>query len=112
MPSFSNPVVPVFVQGFVLGLGLIVAIGAQNAFLLRQGLRREHVGAVVLFCALADAALITAGVFGMARALGARPQLARAMAMDGAAFLEGYGWQAFQRMRHAGSLRAAAGGEA
>jgi hypothetical protein len=46
---------PVFVQGLALSLGLIVAIGAQNAFVLRQGLRREHVGSVVLFCALADA---------------------------------------------------------
>src|SRR3990167_5617939 len=52
---------PVFMQGLVLCLGLIVAIGAQNAFVLRQGLRREHVGSVVLFCALADAVLITAG---------------------------------------------------
>ena len=110
--DLSMPVAPVFLQGFVLGLGLIVAIGAQNAFVLRQGLRREHVAAVVLFCALADAALITAGVFGMARALGDRPQLARALALAGAAFLAWYGWQAFQRMRHAGSLQAAAGGEA
>lgn len=56
----------VFIQGLVLCLGLIVAIGAQNAFVLRQGLRREHVGSVVLFCALADAVFITAGVLGMA----------------------------------------------
>ena len=110
--TIAGPIAPVFAQGFVLGLGLIVAIGAQNAFVLRQGLRREHVAAVVLFCALADAALITAGVFGMARALGDRPQLARALALAGAVFLAGYGWQAFQRMRHAGSLLAAAGGEA
>ncbi|MFZ2987770.1 LysE/ArgO family amino acid transporter, partial [Ideonella sp.] len=53
---------PVFIQGLLLSLGLIVAIGAQNAFVLRQGLRREHVGSVVLFCALADAVLIAAGV--------------------------------------------------
>src|SRR3990167_3472186 len=69
---------PVFMQGLVLCLGLIVAIGAQNAFVLRQGLRREHVGSVVLFCALADAVLITAGVLGMAQALGERPGPARA----------------------------------
>jgi L-lysine exporter family protein LysE/ArgO len=115
MSSFfttAGPIAPAFLQGLFLGLGLIVAIGAQNAFVLRQGLRREHVGAVVLFCALADAALITAGVFGMARALGERPQLARALALAGAAFLAGYGWQAFQRMRRAGSLQAAPGGEA
>ncbi|UQV47296.1 LysE family transporter [Janthinobacterium lividum] len=63
----------VYLQGMTLGLGLIVAIGSQNAFVLRQGLRREHVGAIVLFCALADAALIAAGVLGMAHALGQRP---------------------------------------
>jgi len=112
LSTAAGPVAPAFLQGLFLGLGLIVAIGAQNAFVLRQGLRREHVGAVVLFCALADAALITAGVFGMARALGDHPQLARALALAGAAFLAWYGWQAFQRMRHAGSLQAAAGGEA
>ena len=61
---------PVFIQGLALSFGLIVAIGAQNAFVLRQGLRREHVGSVVLFCAAADAILIMAGVFGMAQALG------------------------------------------
>ena len=83
-----------FVQGLALSLGLIVAIGAQNAFVLRQGLRREHVGSVVLFCAVADAVLIAAGVLGMARALGASPGLARALALAGAAFLAAYGVQA------------------
>ncbi len=115
MPFLSNatgPVAPVFLQGFALGLGLIVAIGAQNAFVLRQGLRREHVGAVVVFCALADALLITGGVFGMAQELGDRPQLARALALAGAAFLAWYGWKAFARMRQAGSLLAAAGDQA
>lgn len=103
-------VLPVFGQGLVLSLGLIVAIGAQNAFVLRQGLRREHVAPVVLFCALADAVLITAGVLGMAQALGERPGLARAMAMAGAAFLAWYGWQALRRARHASQLQAAEGG--
>ena len=51
-------------SGFLLGLSLIVAIGAQNAFVLRQGLRREHVFAVCLACALSDAVLITIGVAG------------------------------------------------
>ena len=103
-------IAPVFVQGIVLGLGLIVAIGAQNAFVLRQGLRREHVGTVVLFCAVADALLIIAGVFGMAQALGERPGLARAMALAGAAFLAVYGWRALQRARHSSQLTAAEGG--
>jgi L-lysine exporter family protein LysE/ArgO len=98
---------PVFFQGLALSLGLIVAIGAQNAFVLRQGLRREHVGSVVLFCAVADAALITAGVLGMAQALGERPGLARALALAGAAFLAFYGWQALGRARQSHQLRAA-----
>ena len=86
LSTSAGPVAPVFLQGFALGLGLIVAIGAQNAFVLRQGLRREHVATVVGFCALMDAALIIAGVFGMARALGDRPQIARVLALAGAAY--------------------------
>jgi L-lysine exporter family protein LysE/ArgO len=101
---------PVFVQGLALSLGLIVAIGAQNAFVLRQGLRREHVGSVVLFCALADAVLIAAGVLGMAQALGQNPGLTRALALAGAVFLAAYGVQALQRARHAHQLTAAAAG--
>lgn len=95
---------PVFAQGLFLGLGLIVAIGAQNAFVLRQGLRREHVGSVVAFCALADAVLIMVGVFGMAQALGNRPMLARGLALGGAAFLAVYGWRALQRARQISAL--------
>jgi L-lysine exporter family protein LysE/ArgO len=102
---------PVYLQGFALGFGLIVAIGAQNAFVLRQGLRREHVASVVLFCAVADALLITAGVFGMAQAIGDRPGLARALALCGALFLAWYGWKALQRVRRVESLQAAHGGE-
>lgn len=107
--SFAQ-ILPVFVQGLLLSLGLIVAIGAQNAFVLRQGLRREHVLPVVAFCALADAVLITAGVLGMAQALGRHPALAQAMALAGAAFLAWYGWQALQRARRASQLQAADGG--
>ncbi len=101
---------PVFVQGLALSLGLIVAIGAQNAFVLRQGLHREHVGSVVLFCAVADAVLIAAGVLGMAQALGQSPGLARALALAGALFLAVYGWQALRRARQAHQLNAAEGG--
>ncbi len=101
---------PAFAQGLALGFGLIVAIGAQNAFVLRQGLRREHVGSVVLFCAAADALLITAGVLGMAQALGERPGLARALALAGAAFLAAYGVQALRRARRSQTLQAGSGG--
>ena len=103
-------VFPVFVQGLALSLGLIVAIGAQNAFVLRQGLRREHVGSVVLFCAVADAVLIAAGVLGMAQALGQNPGMTRALALAGAIFLAVYGWQALSRARQAHRLNAAEGG--
>jgi L-lysine exporter family protein LysE/ArgO len=102
-------VFPVFLQGLLLGFGLIVAIGAQNAFVLRQGLRREHVGSVVLFCALADAVLITAGVLGMGQALGQSPLLARSLALAGALFLAVYGWRALQRARAPNRLEAASG---
>jgi L-lysine exporter family protein LysE/ArgO len=100
---------PVFMQGLVLSFGLIVAIGAQNAFVLRQGLRREHVASVVLFCALADAVLMGAGVFGMAQALGDRPHFALALALVGALFLAWYGWKAILRVRYAGQLQVAPG---
>ena len=110
--THSASFLPAFVQGLVLSLGLIVAIGAQNAFVLRQGLRREHVGPVVLFCAVADAVLITAGVLGMAQALGDRRLLAQALAVGGSVFLAHYGWQALRRARQANRLQASAGGEA
>ena len=87
----------VFLQGLALSLGLIVAIGAQNAFVLRQGLRREHVASVVFFCAITDALLIAAGVLGMAQALGERPMVAHALALAGAVFLAAYGWNALCR---------------
>ncbi|MGD9864858.1 MAG: LysE/ArgO family amino acid transporter [Pseudodonghicola sp.] len=77
--------------GFALGFSLILAIGAQNAFVLRQGLRREHVLAVVLTCALSDAVLIAAGVTGMGRLAQAAPWFAPLMRFGGAAFLIWYG---------------------
>ena len=78
-PDLIAQALPVLAQAMALSFGLIVAIGAQNAFVLRQGLRREHVGAVVLFCAAADAVLIAAGVLGMAQAIGEHPGVARAL---------------------------------
>ena len=98
---------PVFIHGLALSLGLIVAIGAQNAFVLRQGLRREQVGPVVLFCAVADGVLIAAGVLGMAQALAGRPGLARALACAGAVFLATYGVRALGRARKPHALHAA-----
>jgi L-lysine exporter family protein LysE/ArgO len=77
--------------GMGLGLSLIIAIGAQNAFVLRQGLRREHVLAVVLICAVSDAVLIIAGVAGGGALFTALPWLVEVVRWIGAAFLLAYG---------------------
>jgi L-lysine exporter family protein LysE/ArgO len=77
--------------GFSLSLGLILAIGAQNAFVLRQGLRREHVLAVCLFCGLSDALLIGLGVAGFGAVTAAAPVVADVMLWAGVAFLVWYG---------------------
>ncbi|MBQ1052411.1 amino acid transporter [Micromonospora sp. C51] len=78
------------VAGFSLSIALIVAIGAQNAFVLRQGLRREHVVPVVLTCALSDALLIGVGIAGVGSIVAGRPVLLTAIRWGGAAFLLGY----------------------
>jgi L-lysine exporter family protein LysE/ArgO len=83
--------------GFVTGLSLIVAIGAQNAFVLRQGLRREYVLPVVLICSAADAALIGAGIAGVGALLAAHPVAVDVTRYGGAAFLAGYGLLAARR---------------
>jgi L-lysine exporter family protein LysE/ArgO len=98
------PVSSSFITGFGLCLGLIVAIGAQNAFVLRQGLRREHVLPIVVFCFIADALLITLGVAGMARLIAAHPMVATAFAAGGAAFLLAYGARAAARALRPGSM--------
>lgn len=99
-----------YLSGFALSAALIVAIGAQNLFVLRQGLRREHVGAIVLFCAAADSILIAAGVAGVGAFLAALPQLTRALSLGGAAFLGWYGVAALRRMAAPGSVNVTGGG--
>lgn len=93
-----------FLNGFGLSLSLIVAVGAQNAFLLRQGLRREHVGPLVVFCALSDAVLMAVGVFGFGYLNTKVPLFAPMMIWLGAIFVFVYGIMSFRR--------AWAGGEA
>ncbi|CAM5776824.1 amino acid transporter [Labrys miyagiensis] len=83
-------------SGFLLGLSMIVAIGAQNAFVLRQGLRREHVFAVCLACALSDAVLITAGISGFGLVGVAVPWIEPVMRYGGALFLAAYGLRSFR----------------
>ncbi|WP_141456181.1 LysE/ArgO family amino acid transporter [Pseudoxanthomonas sp. z9] len=99
--------------GFVAGAGLIMAIGAQNAFVLRQGLQRRHVGLVVLTCMFGDILLIACGVAGIGALARQWPALLEALRYGGAAFLGVYGWLAARRAWHGmGSLSPSAGGEA
>lgn len=100
------PLLSAFANGFALSAALIVAIGAQNAFVLRQGLRREHVGPVVLFCAAVDALLIAAGVAGLGTLIGAAPALTGALTLGGALFLGWYGLSALRRALRPGALAA------
>lgn len=95
--------------GMALSATLIVAIGAQNAFVLRQGLRREHVLAIVMFCAVADLLLIGAGVAGLARMLGDAPRFTVALTVGGALFLSWYGAKALGNAFRPRALRAASG---
>lgn len=85
------PAASVFAAGVGLGASLIIAIGAQNAFVLRQGIRRDHVFAVVVTCVLCDWALIAAGAAGFGALIGAFPFVTRVAAWAGAAFLVAYG---------------------
>jgi L-lysine exporter family protein LysE/ArgO len=85
------------VVGFLTAMTLIVAVGAQNAFVLRQGIRREHVAAVVAVCAVSDVVLIAAGVVGFGALIAAYPGIVGLTRIGGAAFLMGYGLMAARR---------------
>jgi L-lysine exporter family protein LysE/ArgO len=98
-----------FLAGLGLGLSLIVAIGAQNAFVLRQGIRREHVLAVVVICALSDAVLILAGVAGLGFLIERMPWLVVIAQWLGAAFLLTYGLLAARRALRGTDLGLSAG---
>ncbi|MFK4000655.1 LysE/ArgO family amino acid transporter [Psychrobacter namhaensis] len=82
-----------YLSGFLLGLSLIIAIGSQNAFVLKQGLKREHIFFVCLFCAVSDAFLITAGVGGFGVVTVRYPQVVDIAKFAGVVFLLGYGLQ-------------------
>lgn len=104
------PLLTTAIAGFTFGLGLIVAIGAQNAFVLRQGLRREHVGAVVAVCAVSDLALIAAGAAGLGAIVAAHPRVLVAVTVLGAGVLLWYGISAARRaVRGSGELVADTG---
>lgn len=109
MASMTNIFTPFF-SGFLLSAALIMAIGAQNLFVLRQGLKREHVGPVILFCGSADALLIAAGVAGVGAFLTAIPQLTFFLTIGGAAFLGWYGIKALRRMAAPEAMAVASNG--
>ena len=83
--------------GFLASLTLIAAIGAQNAFVLRQGIRREHVVPVVALCTVSDMVLIAAGIAGIGALVAAHPEAIDVATYGGAAFLLGYGLLAARR---------------
>lgn len=94
--------------GMLTGLSLIVAIGAQNAFVLRQGLTKRHVGLVVAICAISDALLILAGVAGVGALVTGNPWLLTALKWVGAIYLVGYGLRSLWSARHPSGLDPAA----
>ncbi|MFD8912481.1 LysE/ArgO family amino acid transporter [Streptomyces sp. NPDC059575] len=98
--------------GFGTGLSLIVAIGAQNAFVLRQGIRRDAILAVIGICALSDAALIALGVGGIGALVTAWPDAVRAVGVIGGLFLIGYGVLAARRVVRPGTAGLRAEGDA
>jgi L-lysine exporter family protein LysE/ArgO len=92
------------ISGFALGGGLIVAIGAQNAFVIRQGVLNQHVFWVCFFCSVSDAILIWGGTYGLGIILKSVPLLIPVMTYGGAAFLIWYGIKAARRVMHPEAL--------
>ena len=101
MPLFAP-----FVSGLLLGASLIIAIGAQNAFILRQGLMRRHVFILCLICAASDAALIALGVGGLGTLIARAPALITAVTIGGVLFLGAYAAVAFRRALHPAAMEA------
>jgi L-lysine exporter family protein LysE/ArgO len=96
---------PTFAAGMVLSMSLIMAIGPQNAHVLRMGLQRQHLGLTVAVCALADMSLIALGVLGLAQLGGLSDKLHGALVGAGILFLLVYGAQAMKRFRHPMALQ-------
>lgn len=90
----------VLIKGFLTGAALIIAIGAQNAFVLKQGLKKNHVFATALFCSLADSLLITIGIGGLGEVLTENKTLYWIAKWGGVAFLFWYGLRSFRAIFH------------
>lgn len=99
---------PVLLAGAGTGLGLIVAIGAQNAWVLRQGIRREHIGTVIALCALADMALIALGTAGIGALTSAAPWLLTVLRWGGVLYLVLFALRSFRSAARPGRLEAQA----
>jgi len=100
----SDPLALVFVQGFALSAGLIVAIGAQNVFVLTQGARRHRPWLVAAVCTACDALLIAAGVGGVGAVASGSPGVSGALGLAGAAFLAVYGLRALKSALRGASM--------
>lgn len=98
--------VTALLKGFGMGAGLIIAIGAQNAFVLSSALRNQHVFVVAALCILIDAVLIVAGVWGLGALIQQFPALLKVATWGGALFLFVYGLLAFRRALHPSQLKA------
>ena len=110
--TYRHGVAHAVLIGFVTGLTLIAAIGAQNAFVLRQGIRGEHVAVVAGVCTVADVVLIAAGIAGVGALVTAHPQALTVARIGGAVFLIGYGLLAARRALRPAVLTPAAVGPA
>lgn len=102
----GKPMFGPFIKGFMVSGGLIVAIGAQNAFVLSQSVRRNHHHVIALICGLCDVVLIFAGILGAGAAVAADPRLGKLLALGGAAFLFWYGARALISARRGGTMEA------
>ncbi len=101
-----TPTLSATLQGFLLGGGLIIAIGAQNAFILKQGLKREYVFILCSFCFISDALLIAAGSAGMGTLVASNPTLTKMAAVGGSLFLFWFGFNSFKAALKGESLSA------
>lgn len=100
------PILSAALSGLLLGASLIIAIGAQNAFILRQGLLRSHVFILCLICAVSDTLLIAAGVAGLGTLVAGSPMLLSVVTLGGALFLGAYSLLAFRRAFHPHGMEA------
>lgn len=93
-----------FIQGFGIGAGLIIAIGAQNSFVLSQAVRKQHLFLIPFICSVCDALLISLGASGVGTFVSSNPEIAYYAALGGSLFLFWYGWKALLSAFRSSSL--------